>query len=154
MKKLLFVTLFFAIGFFFVGETSAQTVSGSISKGRATKGRIARGYIVLKIPRGLHVNSYRPKSEYAIPTRVTVSAVGAKAYGVTYPPGKTKRFSFSDEPISVYEGRVVFGFKVRVPKGFRGRYLTVKARVRSQSCTDEVCYAPKTRTIKIRARVR
>lgn len=152
MKKLLFVTLFFAVGFFFVGETNAQTVSGSLKSAR--KGGIARGYVVLKIPRGLHVNSYRPKSEYAIPTRMTVSGSGVKAYGVTYPPGKMRKFSFSDKPISVYEGRAVFGFKVRVPKGFKGRYMTVKARVRYQACTDEVCYSPKTKVVNLRARVR
>jgi len=152
MKKLLFITLFFAVGFFFVGETTAQTVSGSIKN--ASKGRTARGYVVLSIPKGLHVNSYRPKSEYAIPTRVSVSAAGAKAFGVTYPAGKMRKFSFSETPISVYEGRAVFGFKVTVPKGFRGRYLTVKATVRYQACTDEVCYSPKTKTVNLRARVR
>ena len=154
MKKFSFLTIFLSLGLFAAIETNAQTVSGSISKGRATKGRVARGYIVLKIPRGLHVNSYRPKSEYAIPTRVSVSAVGARAYGVTYPPGKLRTFSFSDEPISVYEGRAVFGFKLIVPKNYRGRFVTVKARVRYQACTDEVCYRPRTKTINIRARVR
>ena len=154
MKKYILITLFFALGLFFVNETNAQTITGSISKGRVKKGSTARGYIVLRIPRRLHVNSYRPKSKYAIPTRVRVSAVGAKAFGVTYPPGKMRKFEFSDKPISVYEGRVVFGFKVRVPKGFKGRYLTVKARVRYQACTNQVCYPPKTKTINIRARVR
>ncbi len=152
MNKLFLFTAFFAIGLFFVNETSAQTITGSIKK--ASKSGIARGYIVLKIPKGLHVNSYRPRSEYAIPTRLSVSAKGAKAYGVTYPPGRMRKFSFSDEPISVYEGRAVFGFKVRIPKGFKGRYINVKASVRSQACTDEVCYAPKTKTINIRARIR
>lgn len=152
MKKLLFVTLFFAISAVFIGETRAQTVSGSIKS--ASKGRTARGYIVLSIPKGLHVNSYSPKSEYAIPTRVSVSASGANAFGVTYPPGKMRKFSFSDTPISVYEGRAVFGFKVTVPKGFRGNYLNVKTSVRYQACTDEVCYPPKTKTITIRTRVR
>ncbi len=154
MKKYLLITLFFALGLVFAGSVNAQKVTGSISKGVARKGRITRGFITLRIPGRLHVNSYRPKSEYAIPTRVTVSAVGAKAYGVTYPPGKMRKFEFSDERISVYEGRVVFGFKVRVPKGFRGRYVTVKARVRYQACTNQVCYPPKTKTINIRARVR
>ena len=154
MKKLLFPALFFVSVLLFASEASAQTVSGFVSKGTATKGRTTRGYIVLKIPKGLHVNSYRPRSEYAIPTRVSVSSVGARAFGVTYPPGKMRKFSFSDTPISVYEGRTVFGFKVTVPRGYRGRYITVKARVRYQACTDEVCYAPRTKTINIRARVR
>lgn len=152
MKKFLLISLFFVISFVLVGESKAQSVSGSISKAR--KGRIARGYVVLKIPRGLHVNSYRPKSEYAIPTRVSVKGSGVRAYGVTYPPGKTRKFSFSASPISVYEGRAVFGFKVSVPKNYRRKTIRVKANIRYQACTDEVCYAPKTKSVWITARVR
>lgn len=154
MRKLVIPSILFLAVIFLADSVSAQTVSGYISKGRVTKGTTARGVIVLKIPKGLHVNSYRPRSEYAIPTRVSVSAVGARAFGVTYPPGKMKSFSFSDVPISIYDGRAVFGFKLRVPKGYRGRWVTVKARVRYQACTDEVCYRPTTKTINIRARVR
>ncbi len=152
MKNIIFIALFFALGFIFTGETNAQTVTGSVNT--PSKGGVTRGYITLKIPSGLHVNSYLPKSEYAIPTRISLSAAGANAYGVTYPAGKMRKFSFSDEPISVYEGTVVFGFKVAVPKNFKGKYVNVKASVRMQACTDEVCYAPKTKTINIRARVR
>ncbi len=152
MKKYLYIGLFFAIGFLFIGEANAQTVSGSLNT--ASKGKTVRGYVVLNIPKGLHVNSYNPKSEYAIPTRVSVSGAGVNAFGVTYPPGKMRKFAFSDEPISVYEGRAVFGFKVTVPKNFRGNTVRVKADVRYQACTNEVCYAPKTKSVWITARVR
>ncbi len=151
MKKYLFIGLFFAIGFLFIGEANAQSVSGSLSK--AGKGKTVRGYVVLNIPGGLHVNSYNPRNEYAIPTRVSVSGSGVKAFGVTYPAGKMRKFSFSDEPISVYEGRVVFGFKVTVPKNFRGNTVRVKANIRYQACTNEVCYAPKTKSVWITASV-
>lgn len=154
MKKYLFIGLFFAIGFFFIGEANAQTVSGSINKGSVKKGTTARGYVVLNIPKGLHVNSFRPRSEYAIPTRVSVEGSGVKAFGVTYPPGKMQKFSFSETPISVYDGRAVFGFKVTVPKNFRGSTIRVKADVYYQACTDEVCYSPKTKSVWITAKVR
>ncbi len=152
MKKLLFTL--FAITVVFALQASAQTVSGSISNGKVSKGQTSRGSIVLNIPKGLHVNSYKPDSEYAIPTRVSVSGSGVSAFGVTYPAGKKRKFSFSDTAISVYEGRVYFGFKVTVPKNYRGRTVRVKATVRYQACTDEVCYAPKTKTVWITASVR
>ncbi|MDH3530325.1 MAG: protein-disulfide reductase DsbD N-terminal domain-containing protein [Acidobacteriota bacterium] len=152
MKKLLLTIFVLTFGFF--AQTSAQTVSGGISKGGVSKGKTVRGYVVLNIPGGLHVNSYKPESEYAIPTRVTVTGSGVSAFGVTYPPGKKRKFSFSETPISVYEGRAYFGFKVTVPKNFTGRTFRVKAAVRYQACTDEVCYAPKTKTIWITGRVR
>ncbi len=108
----------------------------------------------MNIPDGLHVNSNAPKSEYAIPTRVTVSAENATAGAVSYPPGKMRNFSFSEVPISVYEDRVVFGFNVSVPKSFSGTFLKLKAQVRYQACTDEVCYAPRTETVYLNVRVR
>lgn len=155
MKKYLFIGLFLAIGFLFINEAQAQTISGGIAQGVVKKGTTARGYVILSIPKGLHVNSYRPQSEYAIPTRMTVSGSGgAQAFGITYPPGKMRRFEFSDEPISVYENRAYIGFKVKVPSNYRGGTIRVKADVRYQACTDEVCYAPKTKSIWITARVR
>ena len=154
MKKFLFIGLFLGLIFVFAGETNAQTVSGSIGKGTISRGTTARGSIVLDIPGGLHVNSNSPNSKYAIPTVVKVSAAGVKVGGVSYPRGKNRKFSFSDDTINVYEGRTVFGFNVTVPKGFRGSTIKVRATVRYQACTDEVCYAPKTKEITLTARVR
>ncbi len=137
-----------------VSSVNAQTISLSVGNGTINKGSTKRAYVVMEIPKGLHVNSNRPKSEYAIPTRVTVEASGVTIGAVSYPPGKMKRFSFSDEPISIYEGRVVFGFNVTVPRGFRGRTFRLKADVRFQPCTDEVCYPPRTKTVELTVRVR
>jgi hypothetical protein len=152
MKKLIFtaalLTLAFAI------NVGAQTLSGRIAKGKVSKGTTVRGYVVLKIPKGLHVNSYRPESEFAIPTRVKVAGSGVRAFGVTYPPGKKRKFSFSRKPISVYEGRAYFGFKVTIPRNYQKKTIRVKTTVRYQACTDEVCYAPKTKTLWLTARVR
>ena len=152
MKKYLITAVIFTFCFAF--QANAQTISGGISKGRVSKGTTARGYVLLKIPAGLHVNSYKPDSEYAIPTRVTLSGSGVRAYGVTYPAGKKRKFSFSETPISVYEKRAYFGFKVTVPKNYKGNTIRVKATVRYQACTDEVCYRPAAKSIWITARVR
>jgi DsbC/DsbD-like thiol-disulfide interchange protein len=133
-------------------NAAAQTVTGSIAN--VSRGGTARGSVVLSIPDGLHVNSNRPDSEYAIPTSVRLSANGARVSGVTYPRGKNKKFAFSQVPINIYDGRVVFPFTVTVPKGFKGNTVRVTAAVRYQACTDEVCYPPRTKNITLNARVR
>ncbi|MEZ5306418.1 MAG: protein-disulfide reductase DsbD family protein [Pyrinomonadaceae bacterium] len=132
----------------------AQTVSGSISNGRVSKGKTVRGVVTLNIPKGLHVNSYKPNSKYAVPTTVTLTSPDGRVYGLTYPAGKSKKFGFSDSPISVYENRASFGFKFAVPSRYSRKTVRVKAVVRYQACTDEVCYAPKSKTIWITAVVR
>ncbi len=154
MKKFLFIGLFLGLFFVFSNELNAQTVGGSIGKGTIARGTTARGTVTLNIPGGLHVNSNRPNSKYAIPTVVKVSGAGVTLSRVTYPPGKNRKFSFSDDTINIYDGRVAFGFNVTVPKGFRGNTVRVRATVRYQACTDEVCYAPQTKEVTLTAKVR
>ena len=153
MKKTLF-GIFLALIFTTAGvyQTNAQDISGSI--GAIKRGAAGRGTIVISIPGGLHVNSSRPNSQYAIPTTVKITAVGAKVGGVSYPRGKNRKFSFSEDTLNVYEGRAAFGFNVTVPASYKGNTVKVRAVVRYQACTDEVCYPPKTKEITLTAQVR
>lgn len=155
MKKSLFSAIL-ALAFIILAggfaETNAQTINGSI--GTVKRGGSVRGTIVMDIPGGLHVNSNRPGSEFAIPTTVKVSAAGAKVGGVSYPRGKNRKFGFSNDALNVYEGRAVFTFNLTVPENFKGNVIKVRAVVRSQACTDEVCYAPKNKEITLSANVR
>ena len=155
--KIAFLNRIFAIALLTftaaVLNAGAQTVTGSIGKGTVERGESARGSIVLSIPDGLHVNSNRPASEYAIPTSLRVSGRGVRITGPTYPRGKNRKFQFSENTINVYEGRVTFPFTVRVPSNFRGNTVRVNATVRYQACTDEVCYPPKSKQVTLTARV-
>jgi DsbC/DsbD-like thiol-disulfide interchange protein len=139
-----------------LSAANAQTVSveGSISGGAVTKGQAARGSVILKIPAGLHVNSSRPGNKYQIPTSVRLSATGARVSAPSYPRGINRKFQFSDAVINVYEGTVRVPFAVTVPAGFRGNSVNVRAVVKYQACTDEVCYAPRSTEITMTARVR
>jgi len=145
-----------AVALIFSAGTSAQTIGGSIGNGGAvSRGGSSRGSIVLSIPGGLHVNSSRPESQYAIPTTVRLTTTGgAKVTGVTYPRGRNRRFQFSENSINVYEGRVVFPFTLNVPANFRGDTVRVRAVVRYQACTDEVCYPPRSKEVVLTAKVR
>jgi DsbC/DsbD-like thiol-disulfide interchange protein len=154
MKKI-FLGAVFSIIFAAAISVSGQSVSGSIGNGSVEKGKATRGAVTMSIPGGLHVNSNRPNSEYAIATTVRVSTSGgARVSSVTYPRGKNRKFTFSEDSINVYEGRVRFPFTVTVPATFRGTTVRVTATVRSQACTDEVCYAPKTKTVTFTAKVK
>jgi DsbC/DsbD-like thiol-disulfide interchange protein len=157
MNRKRFAITFAGLVLFFVMSVavSAQSisVSGSIGKGTAKRGGATRATVVMNIPGGLHVNSSRPGSEYAIPTSVRVTATGAKAGAVSYPRGKLRNFSFSDTPLNVFEGRTTFTFNVTVPANFSGNTLRIRAVVRYQACTDEVCYPPTSKTVNLTARV-
>lgn len=152
MKKILSIAF---LGLFFLAAVSAanaQTVSGNI--GTVARGGSVRGTITLSIPGGLHVNSNRPSLENLIPTTVRVSAAGAKVSRVTYPRGRNRKFQFSETLLNVYEGTVSFSFNLTVPPNFRGNVVRVRAVVRYQACTNEVCYPPRDKEITLTARVR
>ena len=151
MKKILFSAIL-SIGllFFAGGAANAQTVSGSI--GPITRGGTTKGTIVIKIPAGLHVNSNRPNSQYAIPTTVKISTTGVKFGAINYPKGKNRKFQFSEDTLNVYEGRTKFGFDITVPPTYRGTSIRVNVTVKYQACTNEVCYPPKSKKITLTAR--
>jgi DsbC/DsbD-like thiol-disulfide interchange protein len=154
MKKhvLMAAATLFVIAAAFVVATSAQSVSGSL--GTVHKGTPARATVYLKLPAGQHANSNRPGNEYQIPTVVKASAArGVKVGVVSYPRGVNRKFAFSDTPINVYQGSVPFRFNVTVPASFTAKTVTVNVSVRYQACTEEVCYAPKTKTVTLTANV-
>jgi len=144
----------FAVLILGIISAHGQTVSGSITGGSVVRRGSAKGAIVLSIPGGLHVNSSRPASEYAIPTTVRLSGAGVRISGPTFPRGVNRKFQFSENTINVYEGTVRFPFTVTVPTGFKGDTVRLRAVVRYQACTDEVCYPPRNKEITITARVR
>lgn len=149
----LFPLLLFAV-IAFSDKAQAQTITGSISGGTAARGSTARGVVTMNIPSGLHVNSNRPSSEYAIPTTVRISGPGVKVGAVNFPRGSNRKFQFSESLLNVYEGRVSFPFTVRVPSNFSGNTIRLRATVRYQACTNEVCYPPRSKAITLTARVR
>jgi DsbC/DsbD-like thiol-disulfide interchange protein len=151
MKKFIFTSLFFVFAFTFVAAANAQTITGSLPT--VKRGGTTRGTVVMSIPGGLHVNSNRPNSEYAIPTVVRLTGAGLKLGAVNYPRGKNRKFEFSDNSINVYEGSTTFTFNVTVPANFKGNTIKIRAVVRYQACTDEVCYPPKSKEITLTARV-
>lgn len=154
MKKLLFSLILSLVFVFLAGvsnQINAQTFSGSI--GAVKRGGSVKGTIVMNIPGGLHVNSNRPNTEYAIPTSVRLSAAGAKVGSVTYPRGANRKFEFSEDTLNVYENRAVFNFNVSVPANFKGNTVKVNAVIRYQACTEQVCYPPKNKEITLTAKI-
>jgi DsbC/DsbD-like thiol-disulfide interchange protein len=133
---------------------NSQTISGTITGGAVTRGSTAHGTVTMVIPGGLHVNSNRPSSEYAIATKVRLSGTGVKMGSVNYPRGTNRKFEFSENAINVYEGTVHFPFSLTVPAGFSGNAVKLRAVVHYQACTNEVCYPPKDKEITITAKVR
>lgn len=100
-----------------------------------------------------HVNSHTPSEDFLVPTDVTLRTAAGERLSVRYPQGEARRFSFSEKPLSVYAGTVLFEADLPAPDGGRGP-LALSGEVSFQACTDEQCFPPArislSRTIEFR----
>jgi DsbC/DsbD-like thiol-disulfide interchange protein len=127
------------------------SVVGYFSTDKAQRGRPARVSIVIDIPSGYHINSNRPLETYLIATSVKVEPEnGLRAGPVSYPRPLLRTFKFSKKQLSVYEGQIRLKFNVTVPANYADGSAKVKARVRLQSCNDEVCFPPKNHDVSLK----
>jgi thioredoxin:protein disulfide reductase len=119
-------------------------VNGYFANDKAQKGRIVQAAIVIDIPSGYHINSSRPLESFLIPTSLKVDAPsGVRVGAVMYPRAALRKFKFSQKQLSVYENKVILRFNVTVPANYSGGSVDLKARLRLQSCNDEVCFPPR-----------
>lgn len=130
-------------------------VKGYYSNDKAQRGRTVRAAIVMEIPSGYHVNANRPLGKYAIPTTLKIEAPRGVTVGpVAYPRAIVRKLkAVNNEPLAVYEGRAIMRFNVTVPANYQGGEVVLKARLRFQSCNDEVCFPPKNEDVDMRVGV-
>lgn len=125
-------------------------VNGSLASNKTQRGRTVQGTIVIDIPPGYHVNSNRPLEKFLIATQLQIEAPkGIRVGPVLYPRPLLRSLKFSKSKVSVFEGRMTIRFSVTVPRGFTGNSAELKARLRFQSCNDELCFPPQTREVKL-----
>jgi DsbC/DsbD-like thiol-disulfide interchange protein len=130
-------------------QASNVGINGFFSVDPAQQGSTFQAAVVFDIPRGLHVNANRPLGKYAVPTTVKIDAPrGLKITPLSYPAGQVRTFSFGGgqaERLAVYEGRTIIRFNVVVPPDYELGVARIRANVRFQTCSDEVCYPPASR---------
>lgn len=129
-------------------------VKGYLSGDNVRRGRAGQAVVVMDIPSGLHVNSSRPLEKYLIATQLQIETPsGVRVGPVLYPRAVLRKLKFSKSKVSVYEGRATMRFNVTVPANFGSDSVELKARLRYQSCNDEVCFPPQTRELTIPIKV-
>ncbi len=89
---------------------------------------------------GWHVNSHKPTEDYLIATAAQVApAPGVVAGEPRYPEGRLVKFSFAENPLSVYEDR----FAIEIPVTWSGAApASLKGQIDFQACNDKQCLAP------------
>jgi thiol:disulfide interchange protein len=106
-------------------------------------GGAGRLVALLRIEDGWHVNSHQPSFEYLIPTTAELELpAGWEAATLSYPAGEMERFTFADEPLSVFQGEVPIVASFLVPASATAGEVSVRVKVTYQACNDTQCLPP------------
>ncbi len=97
---------------------------------------------VVTVDAGWHINSDEPGDEFSMPTTVAWRIPEGWSEPLTvFPDGELLEFDFSDVPIEVWEGKVVFVGRLTVPDTADGA-VRPRVAVTAQACNDTQCLPP------------
>ncbi|HEY7785874.1 MAG TPA: protein-disulfide reductase DsbD N-terminal domain-containing protein [Pyrinomonadaceae bacterium] len=154
---LIFAAIVFVL--LIAGPTTAQTppdirIHNYLNANNVQRGGRVQGVVVMEIPAGFHIHSSKPLEKFLIATKLSVEAPqGVRVGPVSYPRAVLRNLKFSKNKVSVYEGKATMRFSVSVPAGYGSDVVDVKARLRFQSCNDELCFQPQNREMTFRLNV-
>ncbi len=97
----------------------------------------------IEIKRPYHINSEQPQGDYLIPVSLSFNQnEGIKIKKITFPKPTFKKFSFSDSPLSIYEGTVALTIDVSVGATYRKKEVILSGTFHYQACDEESCLPP------------
>jgi hypothetical protein len=135
-----------------LAQTSASVVNAhpAVSVDKVKQASRFQAAVVLDISSGYHINSSRPSESYLIATALKLEKQsGITAGPVVYPRAQIKKFSFSEKPLSVYEGRAVLKFTATASPAVPVGNHSIRGKLTVQACNDEACLQPKTIDVEI-----
>jgi uncharacterized protein len=123
---------------------SPQVVTATVEETRLDAGGAREANVTLDIAEGYHVNANPASDKFYVATEVKAEAQEGITPGKpVYPKSVTRKLSFSDKPLAVYEGRAVIKLPLRADKSAaRGRH-SIHATIRVQPCNDKACLQPR-----------
>lgn len=121
----------------------------------ATRTEQTKVELDFRVGTGFHINSNTPKSEFLIPTKLSIDVPTDITLGRTeYPAGQDLSFPFQpDEALNVYTGD--FAIKVTVHplhSVVPGKYV-MHGVLRYQACDNAQCFPPKTLPVSFEVKV-
>lgn len=150
--KLLFLSSIFGQLSFDDEETVKVQVYQSFEK--IHSGSDLKIAVKINIAEKWHINSHSPNEDYLIPTELAIKEeTPFKFEKVDYPNAKEYTFNFSEKPVSVYEGEVLIGGVVKIPKDLELSEHTIPVEFTYQACNDNSCAAPVTEEYKVNIQI-
>ena len=99
--------------------------------------------IKLNIAETWHINSDKPKEDFLVPTELNLNELsGFQLVKKAYPEAKEYKFSFSDTPLSVWEGEFYIGAIIKVDENVQPGNYNLVFNLDYQACNNQSCLAP------------
>ena len=149
---ILFTILLFTQSYFAQNQDVAKiTVKENLIK--VKQGDQVSVNLEISVNSGWHMNSNSPNDEFLIPSVITANSSNVKLVEVRYPKAKNIKLSFSEEPVSVYEGNetAILIFKAN-QDAVIGKSITV-VTLEYQACNDNSCLPPNETTAEFEIEV-
>lgn len=121
------------------------TVTPFVETEAVAPGSSTRVAITVVLPKGLHVQSDKPRDPSLIPTELTIETPpGVRVRNLIFPHPTDFKLEGQDEPLAVFEHEFVTGAVLDVDATVPPGNLVIPARFRYQACDDKVCFQPTT----------
>jgi len=121
-----------------------QPVTASVVEVKLTAGGAGEAVVRLDIAEGFHVNANPASDKFYIPTELRAEAQEGITPGKpVYPSSVSRKLSFSEKPLAVYEGQAVIKLPLRADKSATQGRHTFRAKVHVQPCNDQGCLPPR-----------
>jgi DsbC/DsbD-like thiol-disulfide interchange protein len=125
--------------------SSVDFVKAAAAEVQIPAGESAEAVVRVTIQKGYHINANPATDSYLRATELALQPGDGVSVGfITYPSPITKKFSFSQKPLAVYESEAAIKVMLKAagsaPKGLH----SFAAKLSVQACDDQVCYAPGT----------
>ncbi|MCH8261773.1 MAG: thioredoxin domain-containing protein [Proteobacteria bacterium] len=103
--------------------------------------------VKLQLADNWHINAHQSKIENIIPTSVYIDAdtPAFQLDNITYPESISRKFSFLETPLEVYEGDITLRGILNTNKNAENtahRNTLVPVVIQFQACNDQMCLAP------------
>ncbi|HEY8055306.1 MAG TPA: protein-disulfide reductase DsbD domain-containing protein [Terriglobales bacterium] len=129
------------------GVAHLQAPAGVVAKAHST----VVADFQIHIDSGFHIQSNHPKLDYIIPSSLTLTAAqGVSVAKVSWPAAKDRKFSFSPDPLAVFEGS--FTLPVTLKTGAPGTVM-LHGVFRYQACNDQLCRPPVNQPVTLTVQV-
>lgn len=138
-----FVLLFFVFTQSSFSQTEDVAIISVTSKLlKVEQGETITVDLTLTVKSGWHINSNKPNDDFLIPSVISAKATGIKLINIKYPQAHELKLSFSEEPVSVYEGIVNAALTFKADKEVKVGKQNVIVTLEYQACNDVSCMPP------------